>query len=319
MHQRAGNIIKQARPVIAIHLYHGMRLAHLVGYNDPRGQLHRLHPARQCLGFLPQPVGQQEPASQGFLDQLLQPAQLRRVCRGLQLAVLQAEHIQYRAILAGIDTGRHNRTARHRHRPGYAAEQAGVILGNNGQNRRPAGRIGPQIKAQGLAGLFKLGKQAGMGEQLFGLKTGPVRGVERLHPAIDLPALPALFRRQFFCCSLHCLGRGLCCDLRRGGPAQHRGCPVKQGAHQAGLPAIPDPGPDPANIGHCQNQQQLQPLRRLHLFGKFSDGLRIIQIIAKGGLGKQQMPAHQPDNRFGFFLIQPKERAQAARHPGPQL
>ena len=71
-------------------------------------------------------------------------------------------------------------------------------------------------------------------------------------------------------------------------PARHHRLGlVVEPAQQLALPAVPDAGPDGADVGDRQHQQQLQPLRALHDVGEVADGLGIADVAAEGDLAHQ--------------------------------
>ena len=84
-------------------------------------------------------------------------------------------------------------------------------------------------------------------------------------------------------------------------------------AQQRRLPAVPHLRTDGANIGHGQDQQQLQSLRRLHPLDKAGDRLRIADVELEGGVAHQQMPAHQPGDGLGLLGRKPEPRAELQR------
>ncbi len=73
-------------------------------------------------------------------------------------------------------------------------------------------------------------------------------------------------------------------------------------AQQARLPAVPDLGPDRADVGGGQHQEQLQPLGRLHLRREILDRLGIVDVALEGGVAHKEVPAHQPRHRLGLLV-----------------
>src|SRR5882724_962744 len=49
-------------------------------------------------------------------------------------------------------------------------------------------------------------------------------------------------------------------------------------AQQRRLPAVPGPGPDRADVGDGEDEEQLQPLGRLYLADEILDGLRVVDV-----------------------------------------
>ncbi|CAI8208949.1 MAG: Uncharacterised protein [SAR116 cluster bacterium] len=149
----------------------------------------------------------------------------------------------------------------------------------------------------------------------FGIKTGPV-GARQIAAMCCESCLTPTVKRSKGC--LLCI---FCCVQRNGArisAAQNRIRLKIQLTHQGRFPAIPGGRANAANISHCQHQQQLKPLRRLHNIRKVGNGFWIVQIITEGGLAHQQMMAHQPAHCFRFFRRQTEVRTQLLRQLGTQ-
>ena len=85
-------------------------------------------------------------------------------------------------------------------------------------------------------------------------------------------------------------------------------------AQQRRLPAVPHLGAHGADIGDGEDEQQLQPLGRLHLRGEAADGLGIVDVELEGGAAHQQMPAHEPGDRLGLLGAEAEARTELLRH-----
>ena len=69
-------------------------------------------------------------------------------------------------------------------------------------------------------------------------------------------------------------------------------------------------GPDGADVGHGQHQQQPQALHRLHRRSEGLDGLGIVDIALEGGVAHQQVIQHQPGDLLGLLIAEAQPRAQ---------
>ena len=86
-------------------------------------------------------------------------------------------------------------------------------------------------------------------------------------------------------------------------------------AQQLAFPAVPGRRSHRADIGHGQDQQQLQALGRLHHIGEIENGLEVVEIAHLCGLAHQEMMADEPGHGFGLGCREAKSRAQGLRHP----
>ena len=93
----------------------------------------------------------------------------------------------------------------------------------------------------------------------------------------------------------------------------HRLGLVVEPAQQLALPAVPGAGPDGADVGHGQHQQQLQPLRALHDVGEVADGLGVADVAAEGDRAHQQVVLDEPGDGLGLGRAQAEARAERAR------
>ena len=102
-------------------------------------------------------------------------------------------------------------------------------------------------------------------------------------------------------------------------PGEHRFRFRIKCAQQLAFPAIPDAGPDGADVNDRQDQQQLQPFRALHNSGEIQDGLEVVEIAHLRRLAHQQMMADKPGRCFGFFRREAKARAKGRARCAPRL
>ena len=75
---------------------------------------------------------------------------------------------------------------------------------------------------------------------------------------------------------------------------------VVERAQQLALPAVPDAGPDAADVADGEHQQHLQPLDRLHRGGEIVDRLAVVEVARLGGHRHQQMMLDQPGDGLGI-------------------
>ena len=89
---------------------------------------------------------------------------------------------------------------------------------------------------------------------------------------------------------------------RRKVPGQSQSGPRHQRVDERGLPVAPCARAGRRGIGVGQRPQQLQRLHALHGGGHALGRERIIEVPARGGLGQQQVVAHQQhqDGAIGF-------------------
>ena len=102
-------------------------------------------------------------------------------------------------------------------------------------------------------------------------------------------------------------------------PAQDARRLVVELAQELAFPAIPHARPDGANVGDREDQQKSQAFGRLNQITKGLNGLRVADVPGLGVVGKDQMIAHQPGDKFGFAGVKTKLRTDLARHFGIEL
>jgi len=83
-------------------------------------------------------------------------------------------------------------------------------------------------------------------------------------------------------------------------------------AQQRRLPPVPYVGADGADVGDGQDQQQLEPFRRLHPLNKVVDRFRVPNVELERGAAHQKMPPHQPRDGFGLFVRKSKPWGELA-------
>ena len=88
-----------------------------------------------------------------------------------------------------------------------------------------------------------------------------------------------------------------------------------EGAEQLALPAGPHAGPDRADIGDGQHEQELQPFAALHQGGEIANGLGVVEVAALGELTHGQVMLDQPRGGLGLGRVQAKPRAELAGDP----
>src|SRR5439155_15999251 len=71
---------------------------------------------------------------------------------------------------------------------------------------------------------------------------------------------------------------------------------------------------DGANVGHRQNEQPLQPLRRLHPLDKITKRLQVADVELESGTAHQQVPAYQPSDRLGLLTRKSEPRTELERN-----
>ena len=71
-------------------------------------------------------------------------------------------------------------------------------------------------------------------------------------------------------------------------------------AQELALPSGPHAGPDGADVGHREQQQQLQPLPALHQGGKVAQGLGVVEVAALGEQAHGEMMLDQPGGGLGL-------------------
>ncbi len=89
---------------------------------------------------------------------------------------------------------------------------------------------------------------------------------------------------------------------------------VIQVAQQLPLPAVPDRRADGADIGDREAEQQAQAFWALHRLGEVHHRLRIGDVALERRGRHQQVPAHQPGDRFGLGGRQAKTRPELLGH-----
>ena len=100
-------------------------------------------------------------------------------------------------------------------------------------------------------------------------------------------------------------------DLRAGN--QRLGLIVER-AQKLALPPVPDAGPDGANIGDRQHQQQLQPLGVPDNAGKVANGLRIADIARLRVSAHHEMVLDQPHHLVDLVSRQAEPFRDTPRH-----
>jgi hypothetical protein len=90
----------------------------------------------------------------------------------------------------------------------------------------------------------------------------------------------------------------------------------EQIAKQLSLPAVPDPGPDGANVADGQREQKPEPLERLNLGRERLGRSRVRKIAALRHVRHRQMLFDQPGDAVRIRGGKAKARAQAARDLG---
>ena len=111
----------------------------------------------------------------------------------------------------------------------------------------------------------------------FSRRSQPVVGVVAIDIALDLGLRPV----GEVCaeCRLRGLDPVARADLRVAAGNDRLGLVVER-AQELALPAVPDAGPDSADVGNGEHQQQLQTLGALHDVGEVADGLGIADVAA---------------------------------------
>ena len=93
------------------------------------------------------------------------------------------------------------------------------------------------------------------------------------------------------------------------------GLPIER-AQQLALPAVPDAGPDRANVADGEHEQHLQPLLRLHDRGERLGRSRVGEIAPLRRVGHDQMLFDEPGDVFGAGGGEAEPRAELARDLG---
>ena len=94
---------------------------------------------------------------------------------------------------------------------------------------------------------------------------------------------------------------------------QHRLGLVIERAQELRLPAVPDAGPDRADVGGGQDGEQLHALQRLHHGGEVLDGLAVGQVARLRDRRHHEVLLDQPGDGLGVGRRQPEPRAEPAR------
>ena len=91
---------------------------------------------------------------------------------------------------------------------------------------------------------------------------------------------------------------------------------VIERAQQLALPAVPDARPDRADVADGEDEEQLQPLRRLHDLRKIHDRAAVGEVARLGDPRHGQMLLDQPGDELGLVGREPEARAELSRHLG---
>ena len=91
------------------------------------------------------------------------------------------------------------------------------------------------------------------------------------------------------------------------------GLPI-QGPQQLAFPIVPDAGADRADVADRQDEQQPQPLDRLHERRKRLDRPPVAEVAPLCGVGHDEMVFDQPDDDVRLGRRELKARAELARH-----
>lgn len=94
---------------------------------------------------------------------------------------------------------------------------------------------------------------------------------------------------------------------------------VIERAQQLALPAVPHPWPDAPDVADGEDQQELQPLDRLHDRGEILDGLAVVEVARLRRHRHGEVVLDQPGDGFRVRRRQPHMRADAPRDAGAGL
>ena len=104
-------------------------------------------------------------------------------------------------------------------------------------------------------------------------------------------------------------------DGRMAAGQHHLGLPI-EGAHQFGLPVVPDAGADRADVADRQDEQHFQPFERLHLMREGEDRLAVAKIAPLRRIGHDEMVFDEPGDGLGLGVAEAKARTERARDRG---
>ena len=315
--QRRGDIVEEPRAVAAVDLDHRVVGAGLVVHQHARRHLEDAGAAGQAAAAHDlQFPGRVQPSRQRVLDALPKPFQAFRIVERAAAGVLDGEGVQCHAVGEGEDLGIDDGGGAKGHGPGDAGEETRVVGGVNDDFRDRAGRIDVGFDMQLQSAAFRLAHQVGVADVGIGVEAQPVIRVAPPDVFLDFRRVPAgkpvaQGRLGVFHAGGAALGGDVAGHLFLGAPVEF--------PQQRRLPAVPDAGPDGADVGHGQDQQQPQPFRGLDRGDEVADRFQVVDIALERRRAHQQMVAHQPRDRFRFPVIEAQPRAKLFGDAGADL
>ena len=229
---------------------------------------------------------------------------------GLASDVLQVEDVQRLTLAGGEDPG-----------PQHAGARGGDGAGEVGEQTRPVGGGDHQLGGVQVLAHIAHGRGA-LGQGPLG--DGGVDGDLVLAEAGEIGVLHGLGPGRGGGIGLHETGadlsgrEGLALTHHRDriagptAPEDRRGRGVEV-AQQLALPAVPDPRPHGADIGHGQHQQQAQTFGRLHQPHEVGHGARVGDVALLGVVAHLQVMLHQPGDQID---ARPGQAQPLAGRPG---
>ena len=308
---RRGQLIQQARPVEAGHLDHGVAVRPLVVDGDFRLDHEG---ARLASGGAPRHhFGQPQLAFQHVLDHFADPGRAPSLVLVAVVFPRYRDGVERAAVGGGVDLGVDDIGARRSAGAGDDRQQPGMIAGENGQLGDAARLVEADIDRELVFGLFAGLQEAGMADLARQFDLEPVGRIVPADIGVEFGFRPfgeggAEFRLRH--------SDALRPVHFREAAGQHRFGFVIQRAQQLRLPAVPDPGPDAADVGGGQDGQELHLLDRLHHGGEILDGLAVGEVARLRHRRHRQMLLDQPGDQFGIGGAEAEPRAQPPRHLG---